>query len=132
VRPTETDEHREAELSSRQPATVGMDEEAVQAERERPAGRGRRKRRSDSPKSPRHSSASRSREDAPEKGAAGKRRDKSRGRKKQSSRGVENKSEPDQVSAAEPVEPEGDDEGYGNWTVPSWSELISSLYRPER
>ncbi len=43
--------------------------------------------------------------------------------------------EPEEVEYAEPVAEEDDDEEIDkltDWSVPSWSELIGSLYRPER
>ena len=129
--PTETKNQIEAALCPPVPTGENTDEGAVENEPKRRAPRGRRKRGSDSSKSARHS-AERAPGREKESAATSKRRDKGRGRKKQSNRAVEDKLEPDQVLPAGSEEPDNDDEGYGNWTVPSWSELISSLYRPER
>jgi hypothetical protein len=39
---------------------------------------------------------------------------------------------PPDATAVEPDEDDEEVENLSNWNVPSWQELIASLYRPER
>jgi hypothetical protein len=48
---------------------------------------------------------------------------------------AESAEEPEEVPEAVAAEEEEDDDeklSFANWNVPSWQELIASLYRPDR
>jgi hypothetical protein len=106
---------------------------------EKSRGRGRRKRGSKQSKTGAESEPELAKDvSSPEQeSSAHSKRERGRGRKKQGRtkpRAEEQSPEAGRESTgpAEPVQTDEDDEGYGDWTVPSWTELIGSLYRPER
>ena len=60
-----------------------------------------------------------------------------RGRGRSRSKGAPADDAPEEAADQEESQPsraadEDDDDNLSNWTVPSWQELIASLYRPER
>ena len=98
---------------------------------EKPEPRGRRRRRSTSRSDKARTTEPSEAGNVENREASPKRREKGRGRKKQAQAAAGEGAGAPVASIAEPDDAD-DDEGYGNWTVPSWSELIASLYRPER
>ena len=133
LRPESTEPQQESEFAAAIPA--GSDDEKA-------ASRGRGKRRtqrsrSDGELDQARASKQRSRVEDEEPSRSSPRREKGRGRKgkgrparaerEEAAIGAESKANSD----TRPAETDDDDEGYGDWTVPSWSELIASLYRPE-
>jgi hypothetical protein len=120
-----------------EPARSGAEER----EDDKPRGRGRRKRGLKESKSRRQQDPAQLSSGASiaekEPSTPSKRRERGRGRKKPSRTKRAEEEEltavgTESTTSPEPAQAEDEDEGYGDWTVPSWSELIASLYRPER
>jgi hypothetical protein len=113
-------------------AKAPEDDESEDRSRRRRGRRGRRGSKGETAGAETTADAAPGAEDESKEQETGNRRGRGRGRQRPAKAEVE-KEEPASIAATDDADlPDEDAEDFSEWNVPSWQELIASLYRPER